>query len=62
MINLDVEYVANDGRVFGQEIMLNVADTLTSTASVTAEQATEFELIFRHLLSRAFGNKYRATG
>ena len=63
VINLDVEYVANDGRVFEQEIILNVADTLTSTASVTAEQATEVRIDISTLTSsRAFGNKYRAAG
>ena len=63
VINLDVEYVAFDGRVFEQEIILNVEDTLTSTASVTAEQATEVRVDLATLTSsRAYGNKYRAAG
>jgi len=63
VINLDVEYLASDGRLFEQEIILNVEDTLTSTASVTAEQATEVRVNLTTLASsRAFGNKYRSAG
>ena len=51
MINLDVEYVASDGRVFEQEVVLNVEDTLTSTAAVTVEQATEVRINLSTLTS-----------
>ena len=63
MINLDVEYVANDGRVFEQEIVLNVEDTLSSTAAVTAEQASDVRIDLSTLTSsRDYGGKYRAAG
>ena len=62
-VNLDVEYVASDGRIFNQDIILNINDTLTSTASVTAEQASEVRVGINQLTSsRAFGNKYDALG
>ena len=62
-LNLDVEYVASDGRIFEQDIVLNINDTLTSTAAVTAEQATEVRVGIAELTSsRAFGNKYNALG
>ncbi len=61
--NLDVEYVASDGRIFNQDITLNLNDTLTSTGAVTAEQATEVRVGINQLTSsRAFGAKYNALG
>ena len=46
IINLDVEYTASDGRIFEQEIVQNVADTLTSTATLSAEQSNNVRIIF----------------
>ena len=63
IINLDVEYVASDGRVFEQEVVLNVEDTLSSTAAVTVEQASDVRINLSTLTSsRDYGNKYRAAG
>ena len=63
VINLDVEYVASDGRVFEQEVVLNVEDTLSSTAAVTVEQASDVRINLSTLTSsRDFGAKYRTAG
>ena len=63
IINLDVEYAASDGRMFEQEVVLNVEDTLTSTATVTAEQANNVRIDLSTLSSsRDYGNKYQALG